>query len=82
MQTLSTLNLGVTGIGTEGAKYLAQALQNNIVRKLIFSPPINSPLCSIQTLTTLDLYSNSILAEGAQHLTQALLNNRVTSVFF
>jgi hypothetical protein len=35
-QTLTTLNLGETEIGTEGARCLANALQNNTVRDIFY----------------------------------------------
>lgn len=38
MQTLTTLDLKYNQIGTQGAEYFAQALQNNSVRKFSFLP--------------------------------------------
>jgi hypothetical protein len=35
-QTLTTLNLAATGIGIEGAGYLANALQNNTVSYIFY----------------------------------------------
>jgi hypothetical protein len=45
MQTLITLNLGCNEIDTEGAGYLAEALQMNTVGKAFLFSITYSPLC-------------------------------------
>ncbi len=82
IQKLTTLDLRRNEIGAEGARHLAQALQNNTVRQVLFrSTDIHHDI-SIQTLTTLDLQENNIGDEGVQNLAQALQNNAVRQLFF
>jgi hypothetical protein len=80
-QTLTTLSLSRNQIVAKGAEHLAQALENNMVRRGFFSLRIHH-FVSIQTLTTLNLAGNEIGAKGAQHLAQALQINTVRKVFF
>jgi hypothetical protein len=42
---LTTVNLGCNKINAEGAQYLAQALENNMVSKVFFFFITYSPLC-------------------------------------
>jgi hypothetical protein len=44
MQKLTTLDLGHNQIGDQGAQHLAQALQNNTVRQVLFLTTAYSPL--------------------------------------
>ncbi len=44
IQTLTKLNLEYNQIGVDGARHLAQALQNNTVRDLLFFSTAHSPL--------------------------------------
>jgi Ran GTPase-activating protein (RanGAP) involved in mRNA processing and transport len=44
VQTLTTLNLHGNKIGAEGAQHLAQALQNNTVRQVLFRSAVYSLL--------------------------------------
>ncbi len=73
-QTLTTLNLEMNEISTQGAEHLANALQQNVVRLLV---PLDSYASISQTLTTLDLGGNEIGAQGAKHLANALQQNMV-----
>jgi len=43
IQTLTTLNLTFNRIGDEGAQFLANALQTNTVRELLYSSITGSP---------------------------------------
>ncbi len=44
MQTLTALYLQRNGIDAEGVQYLAEALQNNTVRRIFFSSALYLPL--------------------------------------
>ena len=77
LQTLTTLNLSLNNIGTDGTRHLSEALRVNQVMQL---PPITlhlHALRSLQTLTTLNLDDNNIGTDGARHLSEALKVNQV-----
>ncbi len=75
MQTITKLNLEWNGIGDEGAKHLADALENNKVIHCTFSSISFHP--QLQTITKLDLDSNKIGSEGVKHLAEAIRKNQV-----
>ncbi|CAF1157449.1 unnamed protein product [Adineta steineri] len=85
-QALTTLNLRGNNISAIGAKYLAQAIQNNTTLTTL-NLDINSigdegvqhlalALQNNTTLTTLSLQINNIRAEGAHYLAIALQCNQ------
>ncbi len=45
VQTLTTLNLAWNDIHDEGAEHLAQVLQNNTVKQVLFGLTVYSPFC-------------------------------------
>jgi hypothetical protein len=78
IQTITTLNLSRNKIGLQGTKHLANALEQNKVRKfapLYFS--VNHSFILLQILTTLNLSHNKIGLQGAEFLVNALQQNRV-----
>ena len=76
MQTLTTLLLWCNSISNEGARYLANALQQNQVTTVTSHTILQSYYT--QTLTILNLNCNKIGDHGAQHLADALQKNKVT----
>ncbi len=79
-QALTTLNLYNNQIGPQGAQQLANALQRNQVKPLLFQVTLVFLQYFIQTLTTLSLEENQIGSQGAQHLANALQRNQVTLI--
>jgi hypothetical protein len=75
VQTLTTLYLHENQIGDKGAQYLGEKLQNNTVRKNIFTFTVF--FYFIQKLTELYLHNNRIGDNGAQYLAQGLSYNTV-----
>ncbi len=72
-----TLDLQVNRIGSEGAKYLANALQHNKVSFVCFLIYPNRFNYSAQTITIIDFQCNKIGDEGAKYFANALEYNRV-----
>ncbi len=52
IQTLITLNLQYNNIGDEGAQHLAQALQNNTVRQVLFRSTVHARLARARAYCT------------------------------
>ena len=77
LQTLTTLNLCQNGIGAEGIKHLAKALENNNVN-MTFMFFLFYYKSFIQTLIRLHLAENSIGIEGSAYLAKAFENNNVS----
>ena len=69
-------------IADQGAQYLSDVLQNNMVKSVFYQSLSYLFFYYIQTLITLDLKYNKIRSEGIQTLGIALQNNTVIKLFY
>ncbi|CAF1007168.1 unnamed protein product [Rotaria sordida] len=91
-KTLSNLTLRSNDIGSNGAQYLAEALQNTTTLTMLNLESSNIDSVAAQylaqglqnntTLTELNLHYNKFGDEGLEYLSRAFQNNTVRQVFF